>query len=258
MTVLVGVLARDGAVIAADRQLSDGTVGIPTAKIAEIGGCALVASSGPIALVQKIRTVFERLREDIISRRYDDALPKIESSFRSMLLPAIEFAEAAKQAAPGAEDNVFSSSLVCLPFLDGMRLCRIDWDGAVYALTEDIPYAAVGSGKTNADPFLRFIWDVFWPERGFLPSLQEAILAAYWTVHLNIECQSDGVGMGFDVWSLRKSNDGSYHVEELSDALDPHREFIEELKSAMRDRRDRTFGSDGVSTNPPPVLGRRP
>ena len=175
-----------------------------------------------------------------------------------MLLPAIQFAATAKRAVSGAENSIFSSSLACLPFLDGMRLCRIDWDGAVSVLTEDIPYAAVGSGKTNADPFLRFIWDVFWPERGCLPSLQEAILAAYWTVHLNIEHRSAGVGMGFDVWALRKSGGGSYLVEELNDALDPHREFIEDLKSAMRAQRDQTFGSAGASTSPPPTLGRRP
>ena len=255
MTVLVGILASDGAAIAADRQVTAGHVGIPMPKITPIGGDSLVASSGSIALGQKIRMVFETHHAELKAGSYSEHLPAIEQAIRGVVTPAIQMAEKTRYMIPGVENNALASSLACIPFADGLRLCHVDWDGSIHCLNENLPYATAGSGKVNADPFIRFIWDVLWPAPGHLPPLREATFAAYWTVQMNIEHRSAGVGIGVDVWTVRR-NAGGGHVAEAMDweRLEPPDEFIESMKQAMRAQRDRTFGDQDEPAEAPPKL----
>ena len=255
MTVLVGILAHGGAVIAADRQVTVGHVGIPMQKIAPIGGDSLVASSGSLALGQKIRMVFETHHAELKAHPYAEHLPAIEQAIRVVVTPTLQMAEKTRYVIPGAENNALVCSLACIPFADGLRLCHVDYDGSIYCLNENLPYVTAGSGKINADPFIRFIWDVFWPEPGYLPPLREAIFAAYWTVHMNIEYQSTGVGIGVDVWTVNRNDDGSYAAAETDwTRLEPSGMFIESMKQAMRAQRDRTFGKGDVPAEAPPKL----
>ena len=255
MTVLVGILASDGAAIAADRQVSVGHVGVPMLKIAPIGGDILVASSGSLALGQKIQMAFESNHADLTTHSYRENLPGIEQAIRVIVTPALQMAEKTRYVMHGAENNALACSLACIPFADGLRVCHIDYDGSIYCLTANLPYVTAGSGKVNADPFLRFIWDVFWPEPGHLPPLREAIFAAYWTVQMNIEYQSSGVGIGVDVWTVNRNTDGGYVAAETdSERLEPSGMFIESMKQAMRDQRDRTFGNLDVPAEVPPKL----
>jgi len=164
-------------------------------------------------------------------------------------------AEKARYVIPGAENNALASSLACIPFADGLRLCHVDYDGSIYCLNENLPYVTAGSGKINADPFLRFIWDVFWPDPGHLPPLREAIFAAYWTVQMNIEYQSMGVGIGVDVWTVDRNADGSYAATETDwSRLEPSGMFIESMKQAMRAQRDLTFRRGNLPAELPPRL----
>ena len=255
MTVLVGILASDGAAVAADRQVTIGHVGIPMSKIASIGGDSLVASSGSLALGQKIRMVFETHHAEPRAQTYNEHLPAIEQAIRVVVTPAIQMAEKTRYVIPGAENNALACSLACIPFADGLRLFHVDYDGSIHCLNENLPYVTAGSGKVNADPFIRFLWDVFWPDPGHLPPLREAIFAAYWTVQMNIEYQSTGVGIGVDVWTVNRNANGSYVATETDwERLEPSSMFIESLKQAMRTQRDRTFGNEDIPTDAPPKL----
>ena len=255
MTVLVGILASDGAAIAADRQVTVGHVGLPMLKIAPIGGDSLIASSGSLALGQKIRAVFETHHAELRTRPYAEHLPAMEQAIRVVVTPTLQMAEKTRYVIPGAEHSALACSLACIPFADGLRLCHVDWDGSIYCLNENLPYVTAGSGKINADPFIRFIWDVFWPEPGHLPPLREAIFAAYWTVQMNIEYQSTGVGIGVDVWTVHRNADGSYAAAETDSArLEPSGMFIESMKQAMRAQRDLTFRNGDLPAEMPPKL----
>ena len=255
MTVLVGILASDGAAIAADRQVTVGHVGLPMLKIAPIGGDSLVASSGSLALGQKIRSVFETHHADLGAGSYAEHLPAIEQAVRVVVTPTLQMAEKTRYVIPGAENNALACSLACIPFADGLRLCHVDWDGSIYSLNENLPYVTAGSGKINADPFLRFIWDVFWPEPGHLPPLREAIFAAYWTVQMNIDYQSTGVGIGVDVWTVHRNPDGTHTAAETDRTrLEPSGMFIESMKQAMREQRDLTFREGDTPVEAPPRL----
>ena len=255
MTVLVGILASDGAAIAADRQVTVGHVGLPMPKIAPIGGDSLIASSGSLALGQKIRAVFETHHDELRAGPYAEHLPAMEQAIRVVVTPTLQMAEKTRYVIPGAENNALACSLACIPFADGLRLCHVDWDGSIYCLNENLPYVTAGSGKINADPFIRFIWDVFWPEPGHLPPLREAIFAAYWTVQMNIEYQSTGVGIGVDVWTVNRDADGSHVAAETdSTRLEPSGMFIESMKQAMRAQRDLTFRNGDLPAELPPKL----
>lgn len=255
MTVLVGILASDGAAIAADRQVTVGHVGLPMLKIAPIGGDSLIASSGSLALGQKIRSVFETHHTELKARPYAEHLPAMEQAIRVVVTPTLQMAEKTRYVIPGAENNALACSLACIPFADGLRLCHVDWDGSIYCLNENLPYVTAGSGKINADPFIRFIWDVFWPQPGHLPPLREAIFAAYWTVQMNIEYQSTGVGIGVDVWTVNRNADGSYAAAETDwTRLEPSGMFIESMKQAMRAQRDLTFRNGDLPAEMPPKL----
>jgi hypothetical protein len=52
-------------------------------------------------------------------------------------------------------------------------------------------YAALGSGKLSADPFLRFVVDVFC--RNIQPTVRDAVFLATWTVQHVIETNPGGV-----------------------------------------------------------------
>lgn len=255
MTVLVGILASDGVAVAADRQVTVGHVGLPMQKIAPVGGDGLVASSGSLALGQKIRMVFETHHAELKAHPYAEHLPAIEQAVRAAVTPTLQMAEKTRYVIPGAENNALACSLACIPFADGLRLCHVDYDGSIYCLNENLPYVTAGSGKINADPFIRFIWDVFWPEPGHLPPLREAIFAAYWTVQMNIEYQSTGVGIGVDVWTVSRDGEGGYVAAETDRArLEPAGMFIESMKHAMRAQRDLTFGDGATPAEAPPKL----
>ena len=256
MTVLVGILARDGAVIAADRQVTVGHVGLPMQKIAPIGGDSLVASSGSLALGQKIRMAFETHHAELKAHPYAEHLPAIEQGN-----PRRRHAD----APDGREDQIRHPpaprttrwSVRWRVFRSQTAFASVTWTMTAPStvLNENLPYVTAGSGKINADPFIRFIWDVFWPEPGYLPPLREAIFAAYWTVHMNIEYQSTGVGIGVDVWTVNRNADGSYAAAETDWArLEPSGMFIESMKQAMRAQRDRTFGNEDIPVDVPPKL----
>ncbi len=68
MTLLIGILCTDGAVIAADRQATHGNAGQPTiaqpvSKVTPIGGNILFAVSGHIGLGQQLTAEIENGRK---------------------------------------------------------------------------------------------------------------------------------------------------------------------------------------------------
>ena len=114
MTVLVGILASDGAAVAADRQVTVGHVGLPMPKIAPVGGDSLVASSGSLALGQKIRMVFDTHHAELRAHPYVEHLPAIEQAIRVVVTPALQMAEKTRYVIPGAENNALACSLACI------------------------------------------------------------------------------------------------------------------------------------------------
>jgi 20S proteasome alpha/beta subunit len=265
MTLLVGILCEGGAVIAADRQVSHGslgrlTVGHAATKIHKLADTILFASSGPVGLGQQLAHVFENNAANITARSYFSIMPQLQQNVRGILGPAFLMATQAQSIlGQAAHADVLCNSLLAAVFQDGLKLIEISHQGGFEHLTHDVPYVCVGSGKANADPFINFLWSVYWG-KDRRPSVQGAVLTAYWTVKAAIEAHTFGVGFDPDVVLLSESLNGSFSVKEYSaEELLEHDDFIEQARDALRGLRDNILdrsqaAAARVADDPPPML----
>jgi hypothetical protein len=105
-----------------------------------------------------------------------------------------------------------------------------------------------GSGKQNADPFLAYLWSVYFPKPN-IPTLFEGILMAYWTVKTAIGSASPGIDLGIDVFVVDPN--ANPQTRELAEKdLEPHDELIREAADALRSVRDNMFGKDKLPAVP--------
>jgi 20S proteasome alpha/beta subunit len=231
MTLLVGIYCKQGAVLAADKQASHGTpgqftVGQPTTKIKALGDSILFASSGPIGLGQQLCHIVEADQKEIPNRNYHSYATLAQKKFREIVDPAFQTAaHAIRVIGQVAQSDSVCGSLLAARFKDGIKLIEISPQCGVEHLTDTLPFVCLGTGKSNADPFLRYIWSVFFDKRQ--PNLNEAVLAAYWTVKVGIDLKSFGVGFDVDVFVL------------------------DEAEEAWRAIRDRMRGTAGEIAEPP-------
>jgi hypothetical protein len=131
-------------------------------------------------------------------------------------------------------------TLVAAKFVDGVSIVEVTPTGAVDFYSKELPFICLGSGKQNSDPFLAYLWSVFFPNS--LPTLEEGALLAYWSIKQAISSASPHIGLGIDVFVLDPT--ATPRTRELSDAeLAPHIEFIDEAANALRGLRDRMRGS---------------
>ncbi len=257
MTLLVGIVCDSGAVIAADRQASHGvfgnvTVGHQVSKINTIGGNTLFASSGPVGLGQQFASIVQGELPQFKNRNYAGLATLLQKKVREILDPALQTAgHATRVIGQAAQNDVLCSSLLATEFKDGLQLIEISAQGGFECLTPQLPYVCQGSGKQNADPFLAFIWSVYFSSSR--PNISEAVLAAYWTVKVAIDLKSSGVGFAPDVSVLEKATGGpGYIARQLGpNDLKETNDFIAEAESALRSIRDRMKPSGGDVSQPP-------
>jgi hypothetical protein len=153
--------------------------------------------------------------------------------------------EAAKAAAPiighqAAQNESIVSTILAAKFVDGVFIVEIAPTGAVEFYSRELPFICLGSGKQNSDPFLAYVWSVFFPPKT-LPTIFEGVLMAYWTIKTAINLASPHIGLGIDVFVLDAN--ASPRTKELSDKdLEPHDEFIKDAADALRAVRDTMRG----------------
>jgi 20S proteasome alpha/beta subunit len=187
VTLLVGVLCSNGAVIAADRQATHGamgqhTVGQSVTKVRVINGEALYASSGHHGLGQQLSSVVQNKQPEFKNQGYDRVIVKLQDSLRPLVDPGFQTASLAARVIGNASaaTDCLCGSMLAAGFKDGLKLVEITPQVAVEYMTSDLPFISMGSGKPSADPFLGFLKKVYWPQE--LPTLQEGTLAAFWTI----------------------------------------------------------------------------
>lgn len=259
MTLLVGVLCSNGAVIAADRQASHGafgqlTVGQPATKIKVIEQDVLFASSGAIGLSQQFSHIVEFEHPQFKNWNYQSLVTLLQKKFRDILEPAFKTAGAARTViGDAAQADVICGSLLASRYKDGLMLTEISPQGGFEGLSKDIPFVCLGSGKQNADPFLRFIWSIYFD--GALPNLSEGSLAAYWTVKAVIELlKSQGVGFTPDVFVLEQKGSEYVGRQLVPDELKGHDEYIHEATQALLGIKNKIRGLGGSPPAPVPTM----
>ena len=174
----------------------------------------------------------------------------VQKKFRELITPAFEIARVSQNVIgpQAAQSDVICGSILVSKFRDGLQIVEVTPTGAIEYLTSDLPFLCLGSGKQNADPFLGFLWSVYFGNNQ-VPSLNEGSLLAYWTISNAIKLASAGVGLGIDVFSMRSDTGLVEHY--TSEALIEHDGLIKEVEGAMRTVRV-TLAGNGAAPPPSP------
>jgi hypothetical protein len=137
------------------------------------------------------------------------------------------------------QGDVLCGNLLVAKSSNGVSIMEITPVGAVEFYSKDLPYVCLGSGKQNSDPFLAYMWSVYFSNS--LPTLSEGVLMAYWTIQTAMKLGTAHVGLGIDVFTLDPAN--SPRIRELEEKeLNGHQDFINEAANALRSVRDTMSG----------------
>lgn len=239
MTLLVGIHCVDGIVIAADQQASRGpagqpTVGSPVTKISSIkGNAALFAFSGFTGLGVQLGAAIETSID--LTKTFLGQVATIQNSTRGVILPFVQMARAVQGIVPNAAGEALCGCLVAASFADGLHLLEVSPQGN-FDLVDPMTWTCIGSGQPNADPFMSFVWNVYWKDRR--PTLREAVVTAYWGAKTTIESKAPGVGYDVDVFVLERQG-GAFATRLLTkNDLAESEDFISKVVEQMRSFRD--------------------
>jgi hypothetical protein len=119
-------------------------------------------------------------------------------------------------------------------------------------LDSDHNYVALGSGKLSADPFLRFLADIFC--QSGQPTVREAVFLATWTVQHVIDVNPGGVAGPIRMAVLERNDLNAFVARELPDTeIEEHKQAVDSAAQALRDWRSNIqsgFAAQGVPHSP--------
>ncbi len=187
MTILIGVLCRDGVVIGADSSATFAagelrTIEQPTKKIDIIDGKIIVAGTGQVGLGQRFSYQIKKAwSEKKFTREH-----QVEIA-RTMCEIGI------KDFASTGVDRSQYGALVAFPAEKKAHLCEFAIrDFQPELKTEHLWYVSIGSGQMIVDPFLGLMRKVFW-QSGPPHTYQDGIFLVVWALQHAIELNPGGV-----------------------------------------------------------------
>ncbi|HMF13230.1 MAG TPA: hypothetical protein VKE94_13025, partial [Gemmataceae bacterium] len=240
MTLIIGILCNDGAVLGADGAATFGpgmgetTIRQPVRnKLRIISSDAAAGMSGSVGMSQRFSAMIDSLRQQELVQqtptgprqvrlhqlRPEDAMGFLRQQlWQGLLQPELGIAQTMAQHVGNQApvQAALTSSIACLPI--GAELCLFQFDpqGMPDRATADLPFVAVGRGQRIADPFLAFLRRIYWPDR--LPSLEEGVLATVWALTHAIETNAGGVGDPIQIIKVSREGNGwlAAEIEEAS------------------------------------------
>ncbi len=211
MTLIIGVKCQDGIVIGADSITTFSTEieQEVSNKVDFLADDALIGSAGAVGLSQLIK---ERLRDswDTVRDKENkvDARSEIQKVIWSEVRPAMAHAaDASKLAGRNLLSAARSRFLMAYPLKSTATLLVYDEYAQSYEVTSESPFASIGSGSRQADPFLAFLKRIFWNDSA--PETTSAgVLSILWTLdHVSRVNAGLGVGGRPNVFTLSKGQD---------------------------------------------------
>lgn len=223
MSLIVGIRCADSVVLAASGpETMPSEDGLAPArqwakKVRVIGGRAVLGVSGHDGLAQEMALSLERSLDEIDPS--DAAEDVLRSTIRDALAAPIQRTVAIHrtlQGLPGygitSNEYVVSQSMVAIPVRDSLRLYVQDPECSLTEITDELSYAAIGSGRAVAGPFLSFLREVTWSDRP--PNQARGELAAYWTVRHAIDNNPTHLTYPMQLVVMARRSDGSIDVIE--------------------------------------------
>lgn len=231
MTVVVAFNCFDGVVIAADSMLTPSMGGLSVGhhhgkKIEVLPGPQLFAFAGDHGQGARFKVMAElnHTLAGTTPHPLDYGLALSEGIIKQF-------------TATGINGNIGTNTI--LAYAHSGSHCCCMFEGALQPrlLDEHHYYAALGSGKLSADPFLRFLVDVFCPSGR--PNVREAIFLATWAVQHVIDTNPGGVAGPIRVATFAQNAGGIFEARDLPvDEIAEHQQAIESAAEALRTWRD--------------------
>ncbi len=249
MTLIIGIKCSDGITVGADSAATLGTTtGLrtviqPMAKLSIVRGQAIVAVSGPVGTAQLFKDRVDSAYNDLRNMSAEDAGRTLRQAFLQDQEITLKVASLAQSVVgPAAQGDVLCQTLVAAAPGKPPYLVQFDYQCAPELATDDLPFVAIGSGQSIADPFLAFLRRVFWQDS--LPSLNEGSFAAVWTLQHAILAAPGGIAAPISIANLQVTSgqpsarllpEGEIkeHYEAVGAAEDRLREFRSEQRPGL-------------------------
>lgn len=200
MTLIVGILCRDGVVMASDSAATFAASGLKTIgqqqipKILDIFNQVLYSGTGAVGISQiianEIKVGWEK-GEFGHTKSPEEVMDRIGKKIATLITPYLQTANLTRQLV-GDVSSSLCKSLVAMPVKNTPCLFSFDFNGAPERSTADLPFIAMGSGQQIADPFLAFLKRLLQWEKN-PPTLGEGRLAAAWTINHVVLTNPGGV-----------------------------------------------------------------
>lgn len=248
MTVVVAFLCRDGAVIASDSMLTTAMGQMPIAhlnglKVDVLDGNQVFAFAGDQGLGARFR---------FMANANHAVLPQTTHPIDYPLFLTQNVVQQFQSTGIGGAINL--ATVLAYPHPTGHQCCV--FEGAIQPRLLDQAhfFVAFGSGKLAADPFLRFLVDIFSPNSP--PTVREAVFLAAWTVEHVIQTNPGGVAGPTRIAVLQGDGHGGWKAEQLaSSEIEEHKQAMESAVDALRAWRDQIqSGAAADESSVPPVL----
>jgi 20S proteasome alpha/beta subunit len=256
VTLLVGILCKDGVVMGSDSAATFGASGIHTIgqqevlKVQRLNDHILYSATGAIGVSQLVADKLQRLWAPSDFRspsNPDEVMNRIGREILSVTGAYLQSATWLR--ALGRDDGTsVCKSLVAMPVGDKPQLYQFDANGAPERTMIGLPFVSLGSGQLIADPFLALLKRLLWKDTE--PTLAEGRLAAVWTIdHVN-RTNPGGVGGHIQLAILANAGGNEYTTSSLSEAdVDEH---LNRVASAER-LLVRELRQEVVAPPPPPA-----
>lgn len=236
MTVLVGIHCKDGVVIGADSSATSSMGQYPlieqtAKKIDLIEEKIIVAGTGQVGLGQRFKHIVENCNKSAAFERQHH----IDVGKRLSQTAIQDF------ASTNATKSQFGA-LVAFCSKNKTHLCELSITDfqPEFKETSGLWYVAMGSGQALAEPFLAFLRDVFWSTD--LPSIQDGIFAAYWTLAHTIQLNAGGINGPINIATLR-CTDGKIQAKIFAEEeLAEHKDNISAIKKRLQEYRQEIIG----------------
>lgn len=252
MTVAVGFYCRDGVVVGADSMLTPSMGGISVGhhkgqKVHLLAGNQLFAFAGDQGQAARFQIMADgsHAMAANVPHPIDFALALTQSLIQQFNNTGI-----------GQQINV--NTLLGFEHGGQHQLCVFEGVIQPRLLDEAHYYVALGSGKLSADPFLRFLVDIFCLNGP--PSVREATFLTAWAIQHVIDTNPGGVAGPIRIAVIERDAGGAWQTRSLTDnEVDDQGQAVESARQSLRNWRDSLAPPENgeqpdAEVPPPPTL----
>lgn len=252
MTLVVAFACTDGAVIASDSMLTPNMGTLATGhhhgrKVHILPDHHVFAFAGDLGQAERFRIM-------AVGSTAQAAAGSHALDYGLLLSQNI----IAQFTATGIGNAINMNAVLAYPHRGAMSVCAFMGALQPWLLDQDHYFIALGSGKQMADPFLRFLLDIFSPAQ---PSVREAVFLATWTLQHTIATNPGGVAGPIRI-VVTERRAGTFFARELSlDEVGEQQQAISDAEASLRDWRSIIAGTKTATgtvgeqePEPPPTM----